>query len=372
VRKVLLVIGDLDYNGNARQLTLLARACTPLGRFAVRVIVLGGESPWVNELRSAGVNVLVLGWKRPIDPRPILALGQRLREFDPDVVHAWGRPAVRACVLLGLRGPARLIVSGALAPGRPAPLDGWLLRRAGRVVALGAAEAVRYRRLGVRQERLVVVPPAVEAVAQEPPARLPGLPAGARVLLFVGPVVRQRGVLEAVWALGILRVVHDDLRLVVVGAGPDLERLRRFAGLTGVGGLVHTTGPQPDLAPWLARAEVVLVPSLSGEGRSTALLAMSAGKPVVASRVPQLAELITHGQTGLLAAPGDKADLARQVRLLLDDGALAGRLGAAARQHAQAFTPAALAEGLASCYEVPPVGVDWSFPAARNQEWQKS
>src|SRR5262249_47233588 len=111
VRKLLFVIGSLEYGDSARQLTLLVRHL-PRGNFAVRVIVLGGASPWVAELRSAGVFVDVLGWNRPIDPRPVLALGQMLREYAPDVVHTWDRLSLRACVLAGLRGPGRLTASG--------------------------------------------------------------------------------------------------------------------------------------------------------------------------------------------------------------------------------------------------------------------
>jgi glycosyltransferase involved in cell wall biosynthesis len=346
VRKLLFVIGSLEYGDSARQLTLLVRHL-PRADFAVRVIVLGCPSPWVAQLRAAGVFVDVLGWKRPIDPQPILALNQLLREYAADVVHTWDRPALRACVLAGLRGPGRFTASGALPPGRPGLLDGWLLRRAGRVVALGEAEAARYRALGVREERLVVLPPAVEPISEVAPAGPPGLPPEARVLLFVGPVERHRGLHEAVWGMGMLRLVCDDLRLVVVGDGPDRERVQRFAEQTRVADLLHLAGPQDDLAPWLARAEMVLVPPVREAGRSTALEAMAAGKAVVASRLPGLAELIRHEETGLLATPGDTADLSRQVRRLLADRPLAARLGESARRRAASFAPAALAAAVA-------------------------
>jgi glycosyltransferase involved in cell wall biosynthesis len=95
---------------------------------------------------------------------------------------------------------------------------------------------------------------------------------------------------------------------------------------------VHLTGPVADVGPWLARAEVVWAPSLRDGGRFAVLEAMATGRPVVASDVPALAELVVAGQTGYLVPPGDKAGLARQTRLLLDQPDLARQLGLAGRQ----------------------------------------
>ena len=68
----------------------------PRESFRVRVAVLGTETPWVESLRGEGVEVEVLGWRRPFDVLPFLALRRLIKSMRPDVVHVWGATALRA------------------------------------------------------------------------------------------------------------------------------------------------------------------------------------------------------------------------------------------------------------------------------------
>jgi glycosyltransferase involved in cell wall biosynthesis len=332
-RTVLLVIPRLEYSGAARQLMLLAGGL-PRELFRVHVAVLGTATPWVDELRAAGVAVETLGWRRPFDVWPFFALRRLVRTQRPDIVHVWGAAALRALALAGSRRPSRLLVSAALPPVRsPGGLDRRLLQRAGGVIAFGAAEAVRYRLLGVQESRLTVVAPAMNVPADTiEPAQVPGVTAGERVLLGIGPIELHRGFREAVWAFDILRHLYSDLHLVLLGNGSDRPRVELFARHARVTKHVHFLGPRVDLAPLLRLAEVVWVPSRQGGGTGAALEAMASGRAVVASRCPDLAEVVVDGETGFLVEPNNKAALARQTRFLLDDPSLRQRLGAAGRQ----------------------------------------
>jgi glycosyltransferase involved in cell wall biosynthesis len=228
----------------------------------------------------------------------------------------------------------------------------WLLRRCGRVIAVGQAERDAYVRLGARTDRVRVVPPAAPVSPEQvAPAELPGLPASARVLLVVGPLLRHKGCREAVWTLDILHHLHD-VRLVVLGGGPNEGRIRRFADAIRLTHLVHWTGPVADVRPWLRRANVVWAPSLREGGRQTVLEAMAAARPVVASRLPGLAEVMIDGKTGFLVTPDDKADLARQTRILLERPDLRRTMGEAGRQHVrESFAPERMVEGFVEAYE---------------------
>jgi glycosyltransferase involved in cell wall biosynthesis len=237
----------------------------------------------------------------------------------------------------------------------PARSPGWvaggLFRRVGRVIAFGRADAERYRRLGVASGRLTEAPLATDP--DRPPA-LPSadpLPADAgRVILGVGPVEPHKGFRDAIWALDILQFLYEDLRLVIAGDGTDRARVEDFARVTGTGRRVVCTGPLADLTPLWRRAELAWAFGRGG-GVQAVLEAMSAGLAVVASNTPELAEVVTHGETGLFAAPGDKADLARQTRRLLEDAALRQSLGAAGRRHAAGrFAPGPMAEACARAY----------------------
>jgi glycosyltransferase involved in cell wall biosynthesis len=99
--------------------------------------------------------------------------------------------------------------------------------------------------------------------------------------------------------------------------------------------------------PLLSQAEVVWVPSHAPAGINAALEAMAVSRPVVASRLPELAEVVSDGETGLLFPSGDKAALARQTRVLLDDPDRRRRMGEAGRERVETFFTM---EQLVRCY----------------------
>jgi glycosyltransferase involved in cell wall biosynthesis len=372
VRTLLLLTSSLDYAGPARRLCLLARGL-PRGAFAVRVGVLGAKEPWADELRRAGVEVRSLGWTRLFDAKPLLALWRWLHAERPQVVHAFGSTALRAAVLCGAAGRS-LVASDLLRGGaaRRWSADRWLLGGVGAVIAFGAAEARCYQEFRFAADKIHTVTPGAELseVAapvgriSNPPLEPGGLeicpteedlaagwPAG-RAVLCLGPIEAHKGHRDAVWAFDILHYLFDDLRLVFVGDGPDRPRVEDFARAVGAAPFVHFLGRRPDVAPYLRRAAAVWVPSRTGGGVCAALEAMAAGRPVVATRVPELTELVADGESGCLVPPGDKASLARATRFLLDDAALARRLGGAAHRRAEEqFTAARMVAECARIYE---------------------
>ncbi|HEY7327358.1 MAG TPA: glycosyltransferase [Gemmataceae bacterium] len=350
-RTVLFVITNLEYSGAARQLSLLA-ASLPRESFQVRVAVLGIQAPWAELLRSERVEVEVLDWRRPFDVLPFVALRRLIRSMRPDVLHVWGATALRAVILTGSR-TKNLLVSAVLPLTQQIGwLDRRLLARVGGVIALGAAEAERYRQLGVAGTNVTVVSPAVSTpTIAVKPAELPGVTAKNRVLMGLGPIEQHKGFREAVWAFDIIRHLYDDVHLVLVGDGPDRQRVEQFARQIGVRDHVHFLGLCPETASLLRRADIVWVPSLRGGGVCAALEAMAAGRPVVASHLPELAEIVVDGETGFLVEPNNKAALARRTRHLLDDPQRRQRIGECGQQHMREhFTVNRLVEGCAQRY----------------------
>jgi glycosyltransferase involved in cell wall biosynthesis len=330
VTKLLYIIPSLDYSGSARKVTLLA-AGLPRERFEVRVVVLGVTAPWVDSLREAGVAVEVLGWKRPFDLLPLMALRRFLHRFQPVVIHAWSQQLLRVLALAGVGATPRIFVSDVLQPGeRLTWWDRLWLRNVKCVIAFSAGEAESYRRNGIASQ---TVPPGID-VAPEPAAAslaIDSLPTG-HLILGVGPIEMHKGFRDAVWALDILQYLYEDIQLDVVGEGRDQARVAHFAQAVGATRRVHFLGPIADLGPLWSRASVFWAPSLLGGGVCATLEAMAAGRPVVGTRVPGLNEIIVDGVTGYLVKPGDKAGLARQTRLLLDNPDLAAAMGEAGRR----------------------------------------
>ncbi len=340
--KILFLIPEGDHGGHSRQLALIA-AGLPRDQFDARVVVVGRDGPLVAKLEAAGLPVEVLGWTRLVDPQPVWRLRRRVQSFRPDVLAGWGLTALRIGSLV--RDSARLVLHQLLPPRERhpwpplGPFDRWLLRRSDRVIAGHPAEVRCYRRLGMPPERVCLIPPGVgpfpaPAMPREALFRGRSLPPTARVVVCVGPLHAHKGYRDALWALDILKYLYDDLHLVLLGGGPDRERLEGFARDIQVLDRTHFLGWREDVAAWLAAADVVWVPSRAHGGINVALEAMSAGRAVIAGWTPALAEVVADGETGYLVAPGDKVGLARLTRRLLDDAGLRRELGEAGPQRA--------------------------------------
>ena len=182
-----------------------------------------------------------------------------------------------------------------------------------------------------------------------PPEPVPGDPvvdrsAPAR-LAVVGRLSPRKGTDVALEAVALLVQRGHDVRLDVCGSvfpGYEWfeEHLRRRAAHPDLRGRVTFHGYVDPTWPILAGAAVVLVPSRQEPFGNTAVEALLSSRPVVASNVQGLREIVRDGVDGLLVPADDAAALATAVGRLLDDPALAGRLAAAGAVAAQSrFSP---------------------------------
>jgi len=189
---------------------------------------------------------------------------------------------------------------------------------------------------------LSVIPSAVDLDRFRPGIDATGLRAdlrldGKRVALFTGRLVPHKGVDVILQALVRL---PSDVVLVVIGAGPRLPTLVGLARRLGVEDRVRFCPAVSDeeLPRYLALGDVFVFPSqnrLEGFGLAVAE-AMAAGLPVVIADMPGVREVIEPGREGLLAEPLLASDLAEKIRTILDDPALAKRMGRAGRERAEA------------------------------------
>jgi glycosyltransferase involved in cell wall biosynthesis len=231
--KVLFLIESFEYSGLARQMTVLAGGLVR-ARHEVHACVLGREGPLVSELRRVGVPVEALGWTRLLSLGAVRRLRQTVAAFSPDVLHTWGQPALRATAFLQACRPGRTVASRPLPPAnaRISYSDRLLLGKSDCVVALGEAEARRILAAGIDPRKVAVVPPAVEVEAgvnkiTSPIAERP-------FLLCVGRMEPWKGYYDALWAFEMLYFVRQDVQLVLVGAGPEKQRLECLS--RGLGG----------------------------------------------------------------------------------------------------------------------------------------
>jgi glycosyltransferase involved in cell wall biosynthesis len=175
---------------------------------------------------------------------------------------------------------------------------------------------------------------------------------GKRVLAFTGRLVPHKGVDVILQALTRLPA---DVVLVVIGSGPGLAGLVSLARRLRVSDRVRfcASVTDDDLPRYLSLADVFVFPSqnrLEGFGLVVAE-AMAVGLPVVTANMPGVREVIEPGQEGLLAEPLLADDLAAKIRVLIDDPALAQRMGAAGRRRVEErYALATVAGQLLSLY----------------------
>jgi glycosyltransferase involved in cell wall biosynthesis len=163
-----------------------------------------------------------------------------------------------------------------------------------------------------------------------------GVESASAVVGAVGRLVRQKGFDTLLAALPALLARRPGTQLAVVGEGPERESLARLARARGVGEAVVFAGFRPDAPRLLPAFDVLAVPSRREGAPLVTLEAMAAGVPVVASAIPGIDEQITDGVEGLLVPPDDPPALAAALARVLDDRALAARLGEAGRRRVRA------------------------------------
>ncbi|SMY06880.1 glycosyltransferase [Flavimaricola marinus] len=152
-------------------------------------------------------------------------------------------------------------------------------------------------------------------------------------LLFVGRLAAVKGVPVLFEALAEARTSLPNLRLTLIGDGLDRPALETLAKSMGLSDAITFAGykNQTEVAEALAKADLLVLPSFA-EGVPVVLMeAMAAGKPVVATQVGGVGELVDSGHTGHLVPPGDGRALAKAIRDSLSDPQWYAKAGAAGR-----------------------------------------
>ncbi|NOZ23900.1 MAG: glycosyltransferase family 4 protein [Planctomycetes bacterium] len=311
----------------------------------------------IEALRAAGVNVTVIQMPRSIRPladlRALWNLLGHMRRCRYDIVHTHsskagilGRLAARlARVPVVIHTPhafAFEMTTGRFTKTAYRLVEKTCAHFTDAVVAVSEHE----RRLAAG---LGVLPPhrifTIENVLDAEDLKRPRTRAKTRKELglrskqilvgAVGRLTRQKGLPVLLDAAAKLSREFPDMHFLIAGSGDEEYSLRRKLAQLGIADKVLMPGHREDTRDLYAAMDLFVLPSL-WEGRPYALLeAMAAGKPVVASDVCGLDDVIEDGVNGMLVPPGDATSLAQAVSCLAQDATLRRRLGRAARSTVQ-------------------------------------
>jgi glycosyltransferase involved in cell wall biosynthesis len=326
-------------SGSERHLLSLLPGLRDRG-WDARMIVLHqdeeGAAEFVHELEARGVPVSELRLRMDLDPVAFARLARRISRARPAILHThlvhadfYGLPAASL-----VRAPLRVSTKHGFNEFRLAPgfgrADRLVSRLADREIAISRGLAHYLAEVeGFDPGRFIVVHYGI-APGPEPGPYAGGTPS----LLCVGRLIPIKGHSVLLRAFAQALRSRSGLRLELAGAGPLEGELRGLAGGLGIAPAVTFSGRVSPIGPAYDRSSIVVVSSF-GEGFGmVALEAMERGRPVIASRVGGLPEIVTEGQTGLLVPAGDEDALTAAILELATDPERCNELGRAGRARA--------------------------------------
>jgi glycosyltransferase involved in cell wall biosynthesis len=163
--------------------------------------------------------------------------------------------------------------------------------------------------------------------------RLFGVPEGRFVVGWIGRMTAIKRVEDILLSFKKLRERGVDATLCLVGDGPDREAVEEHASRLGIVRDTLFVGYQREVAPYYAFFDAFVLPSANEGTPVVAIEALAAGRPVVATRVGGVPDVVTEGTDGFLVEVGDTDALADRLEQLARDPELRRSMGAAGREH---------------------------------------
>lgn len=336
-------------------------------RYRLSVVTLRGEGPLTERYERMGVPVLRFPIQNLYGTETVrqgIRLTRFLREERVSVVHChdqysnffstmaarWARVPVVIASKRWLHSPWRYRIA-----------NGVGFRAATRVIANSDAVAASLERDDwLARRRIVVVPNFVDEAAFAAPTsnvrqawiRELDLEPDVLVVGIVASLLPIKDHATLLRAVAALVPEWPTLRLVIVGHGPESERLGALTDALGIARVVRFAGLRPQVPSFHFLFDISVLSSVSEGFPNSLVEAMAAGRPIVATDVGGVRDAVRHGENGLLVAAGDAPSFADALRGLLRDADLRRRMGAAgARRAREDFHAAAVVGSLERLYE---------------------
>ena len=334
----MLMVRELGPGGTERQAATIAR-WLDRGRFMPHVACFH-EGFRTEELRSAGVPVVRLPVQSFLSASALQGawiLRRYLRQHRIRLVHSFDYPMNCFGVPVARLAGTPVVVSSQRGSRElNPPLYNHMLRVTDRLVDAVVANCEAMRRHlvedeGVPSERVRVCLNGLDTATFHPGsrARTPALADASLVIGVISVLRPEKGLATLVEAFAQVLDRQPGIRLAIVGSGPELSRLQQMAERLGIADACVFEPAKADVASVLRSIDIFVLPSLSEALSNSLMEAMACGCAAVASAIGGNPELIVDGETGLLFECGNTAALAAQLRRLIDDADLRGRLACA-------------------------------------------
>lgn len=331
---VLHIIHGLTWGGAETQVVTLAPALSR-DRYTIHVCCLQSEGVQADALRARGIEVVSLNMRLRYWPIALYRLYRLMKRLKPQIVHThlyeagiWGK-------LVGKLAGVPVILTTEVGmtvwkKRRHLLLERFVNRFTDKMIAV--SEDIRQRRIrdeGVSPDKIITIPAAVDVErfsrtrSREQARKELDIDASLPV---IGTVARLVAAKRLDYLLEAARAVCEAVpqaRFLIVGDGPLREELESRAVQLGLAPEhVRFLGHRQDVMDFLPAIDIFALSS-EREGLPVSLLeAMAASKPVVATRVGGIPQVIQDGSNGLLVSPHDPAGLAKAIITLIKDSTL--------------------------------------------------
>jgi glycosyltransferase involved in cell wall biosynthesis len=338
--KVLQLISSGGYYGAENMLLNLCASQQMAGCENSLLLFYNVHAPNVEfyeRARRRGISVRMVHCQGRADWHAIQQIEQYILEDGIDLLHTHGYKADLYGYVAARRSHKPIVatchnwVGGTAVLGIYNYLDRLALKRFNAVAAVSDAVARRLLGAGVSARKIETIANGIDGEPFECAQPLPALAFGGHKV--VGMVARldiQKGFEYLLRAVRELRVAFRDLKVVIVGEGPDRKAIEDMIQEYGLQSNVVLAGQQSNMPGVYSALDVLVLPSLNEGLPMTILEAMAASKPVIATRVGAIPSVIQHGETGLLVDPGDAEGLRDALARLLSQPNLCRRIGGAA------------------------------------------
>jgi len=321
------------------------------------------ETAFIRTAREAGVAIDIIRERGRFDLKVLPKLRQIAQTRDP---HIFQTHNVKSHCMFRMSGIWRERAWLAFHHGYTTTdlkmrgynlVDRWSLPAARHVVTVCGPFVDLLEKRGIARANITVLhnsvkyqaasPEAVRSAREEIPAA-----AGVPILLSVGRLSREKGHVDLLRALAKLREANQPFHLVIVGEGADRKLIETERQRLGLDAHVTLLGLRHQVQPYYALADIAVIPSRSEGSPNVLLEAMIAARPIVATRVGGIPEIVTHEDAALLVPSRDPEAMARALARMLGDLSLRERLARRAFEVAcTSYSPEAYRRSLVQLYQ---------------------
>ncbi|MGA1864194.1 MAG: glycosyltransferase [bacterium] len=352
--KIFYLLTDSDFGGTEASVMRLATGMRQRG-FKIEICSIKRPGYMARDMMRQGFKVASLDlpsgitWNYPfLFLTGIMRLKKLLKEVNPDIIHSFLfqsnlMTAMSRSFIDGEKASIRYISSVRCTEANKSQwriiLDRWALGRSDLVLTVSEAVRNKYlKREKIQQNRIRVLYHGVEQRFMEEQKKISefrfklGIGEKDEMIGTVARLHKDKDIKILIRAFALALKSRPEIRLLIIGDGPEKNKLKEIALTLGIMDRIIFTGFRPDVLPLIGLLDIFCLTSKEEGFPQSLIEAMALEKPVVVSRVGGVMELIEDGISGILIPPGNPETIGDSILYLLQNPQKARKMGKAAKE----------------------------------------